>query len=206
MFPPNDCREDFTSDNCPFDRNMDWGLFKQSLRCKNRTSDVDIHQLTLEEPKSNVNISTFTLSGNGSFCSWKFQTQEPGRGSRLFGQNQTKLVTLEKLTVADLNCVLVDDNQNFKSCQKEVGSHKQTFLMYVVLRMLWTIGDASVFNTMDTLSINLAEKYNGQYNTIFASVVIPGVLAPTVAGFLIRDYKDNPGFHEASSRPLPLHI
>ena len=76
MFPPNDCREDFTSDNCAFDRNMDWGLLKQSLRCKNRTSDVDIRQLTLEEPKSNVNVSTFTLSGNGSFCSWKFQTQE----------------------------------------------------------------------------------------------------------------------------------
>ena len=104
-------------------------------------------------------------------------------------------IPITELTVADLNCGLVANNPKFKSCQKEVGSHKQTFLMYVVVRMLWTIGDASVFNTMDTLSINLAEKYKGQYNTIFASVVVPGVLAPTVAGFLVKDYKDNPGFH-----------
>ena len=108
------------------------------------------------------------------------------------------MTSITEQTVADLNCGLVSDNQKFKSCQKEVGSHKQTFLMYVVVRMLWTIGDASVFNTMDTLSINLAEKYKGQYNTIFASVVIPGVLAPTVAGFLVKDYKDNPGFHYIS--------
>ena len=74
-----------------------------------------------------------------------------------------------------------------------MGSHRKTFLLYVLVRIIWGIGDGSSWNVVDTLSLQLAEKHNGNYNSIFMTVMIPGTIASFLGGYLVIDDPDHPG-------------